>query len=170
MKKITTYLPNTLKQAFLHKYACPHISKSVDCVCLLAKMKWHGSSAVLIQCGGDSWAWRLEAAHVIFCPGAPDLSHPEKLSLSPSSITQVSTALMHYLLALACCLINYRAIQGYLYLPLCELLCILQAHTALSMPWRGFRLSGLLHCLFVLRSCRRVRSWYNTLTLTMAVG
>jgi len=83
-----TYLPAKKKNKkvrsvfpFLHKYVCPYISKSVDCVCLLAKMKWHGSSAVLIQCGGDSWAWRLGAAHVIFCPGAPDLSHPKKLSL-----------------------------------------------------------------------------------------
>ncbi len=105
----------------------------------------------------------VEEQHMWFSAQVHQICFIQSNSLFPSSIIQVSTTLMHYLLALACCLINYCATQGYLYLPLHEAsLHFPGPHGSLDAR-RSYHLTSLLYCLFVLRSCRRVRvvMWYS---------
>ncbi len=49
----------------------------------------------------------VEEQHMWFSAQVHQICLIQSNSLFPSSIIQVSTTLMHYLLALACCLINY---------------------------------------------------------------
>lgn len=150
----------------------PHIQYSIFaptlaslCTVCVSWLRWNDMEAVQ---SSFSVGWFMGLA-VWFSAQVHQICLIQNSSPSPSSITQLSNTLMHYLLALACCLINYGATQGYLYLPVREA----------SLPFPGphgslkaleILLSHWSPALSVLRSCRKVWLWYDTLALTVAVG